>query len=91
MSTPIERVIWRGGTRIIESPYLTEPGEPVSVRRTWRERWLTRPWRPFRRTRLITPQVPSRQVFQLPDGTMLMHPVTRAHLRQVLEQEEPSS
>lgn len=32
-----------------------EPPKPFRVRRTWFERYFTRPWRPWRLTRWVTP------------------------------------
>ena len=71
-----------GGCRVIESVYLTEMGEPVIVRRSWRERLFSRPWRPWKATKTITPQVPMKGGYCLADGTLVMHPET---LRRVKE------
>lgn len=70
------------GVRIIESVYLTEPGEPYKVRRTWRERLFSLPWQPLKATRTITPQVPMRGGYQLGDGTIVMHPAMVAEFRE---------
>jgi hypothetical protein len=51
------------GYKFIESWLMTEPGKPYDVPRTWKERWFTRPWRPWKRTKTITPQVPMRRFF----------------------------
>lgn len=72
------------GIRIIESAYLTEPGEPYEVRRTLRERLFSRPWHPFQRTRMVTPQVPMKGGYQLADGTLIMHPETLQRLKRSL-------
>lgn len=64
------------GIRVITSEWLTEAGEPVTVRRSWRERLLTWPWRPFQTTRTYVPQIPYRGAYKLPSGVMLMHPDT---------------
>lgn len=69
------------GLRIIESEHLTEAGEPYEVRRTWRERLLTRPFRPFVATRTVVPQVPYRGAFQLNAHTLVMHPAIVRQLR----------
>lgn len=63
------------GMRVITNEMLTEAGEPYQVRRPWRERLLSRPWRPFQATRTIVPQVPSKQVYRM-NGTLVMHPET---------------
>lgn len=68
------------GFRVVLSPSLTEPGEPVQVPRTWRERLFTWPWRPWRTTRTYVPQVPSSQAYRVGD-TLYLHPETWAALR----------
>lgn len=65
------------GMKVIESTWLTEAGEPIAIRRTWRERLLSRPWTPWRATKMITPQIPSKQVIQLNSDTLVMHPAQR--------------
>ena len=62
------------GFRIIESRYLIEPGEPVEVRRTWRERLFTRPWHPWKATRIEIPQIPSRSYYITGEGSIIIHP-----------------
>ena len=51
-----------GGFQVVEDLSMTEPGEPYEVRRSWKERLFSRPWRPMRATRTLVPQVPSRKV-----------------------------
>jgi len=75
------------GMKIIESVWMTEPGEPVQVRRSWRERWLARPWRPWKATKMITPQVPMRAGYQMGDA-VVMHPETLRQLKATLAQED---
>jgi hypothetical protein len=75
------------GFRVIESPYLTQPGDPVTVRRTWRERLLSLPWRPFVATRVVIPQVPYRGFVRLNAHTIAMHPETLRELRKVTQGE----
>ena len=41
------------GLRIIENPLMVEDGEPYEIRRTWRERLFSWPWRPLRATRMV--------------------------------------
>lgn len=65
-----------GGLRVITSLFLEEDGEPVTVRRTWRERLLTRPWRPLLATRVVIPKVPYRGAVRLNATTLVMHPAT---------------
>lgn len=68
-------------SRLIESLYLTEPGDPVVVRRGWRERWLSRPWCPWRSTRVV----PMRGGgYRLADGSIVVHPETARLIRSAL-------
>lgn len=73
------------GMRVIESEWLTEPGEPQQVRRTWRQRLCTRPWRPWKATCTVIPQVPYRGAMQLNHRTLVMHPQTLRTLRDQLD------
>jgi hypothetical protein len=73
------------GIRIIENPYLTEPGEPYEVKRTWRERIFSRPWNPMKTMKTIIPMVPKKEAIQLPDGSLVMHPEMAAELRAQLK------
>ncbi len=49
------------GYKVIANPIITESKER-EVRRTWKERLFTLPWRPFKALRTETYQVPSRDV-----------------------------
>lgn len=49
------------GMKIIENPNMLVPEERV-VDRTAKERWLTRPWRPWQKTKVITVYVPDNHV-----------------------------
>lgn len=64
------------GMCVIESAYLEEDGEPYTVRRSWRERLFSRPWRPFVATRTVVPKVPYRGAMRIGPNTLLMHPAT---------------
>jgi hypothetical protein len=64
------------GLNVIQSEYLVEDGDPVTVRRSWRERLLTRPWRPWEATRTYRPKIPFRGALQLDARTVVMHPAT---------------
>jgi len=69
------------GMKVITSEWLTEPGEPVQVPRTWRERLFTRPWQPWRATRTHIPQVPSTQGYIINGDTVVLHPVRFEQLK----------
>jgi hypothetical protein len=69
------------GLRIIESVHLVQDGEPYEVRRSWRDRLFTRPWRPLVRTRTVVPKVPYRGALGINSHTVAMHPETARRLR----------
>lgn len=69
------------GYKILESHHLLEDGQPQTVRRTWRERLFSRPWRPWRATRTFVPRVPYRGAFRVGSDTVLMHPAMVIELR----------
>lgn len=73
-----------GALRVVERVHMTEAGEPVTVRRGWRDRWLSRPWRPWVATRIHVPQVPSRRIVQI-GNSLVMHPAIARELRAELE------
>lgn len=75
------------GLRVVTSVWLTEPGDPVEVRRSWRERWCSRPWRPWRATYTMIPQVPRRDALQVGD-TLYLHPQAWSTLKQTLKQQK---
>ena len=74
------------GMRVIESVHLTQNGEPYEVRRTWRERLLTRPWRPLQATRTVMPHVPYQGAVRLDRNTLVMHPAVWKQLRETLRE-----
>ena len=71
------------GVPVILSEYLTE-SEERTVLRGHLERWLSWPWRPWQKTKVVCVQVPSRQVLRF-DGKLLMHPATWRSLAQAVE------
>lgn len=74
------------GLRVIESVLLTEAGKPYEVRRPWRERLFSRPWRPLQATRTVTPQIPMQGGYQLANGTLVMHPETVRRIRETISE-----
>lgn len=71
------------GFDIIENPLLTVPGEPCEVKRTLKERLFTKPWQPFKATKTITPQVPSKQIFRI-ENKLICHPAIAAQIKRQL-------
>ena len=68
------------GMRIIESVYLEQDGEPYQVRRSWRARLLSWPWRPWRAAYTVVPKIPYQGAIQLDARTIVMHPHTARQL-----------
>lgn len=79
--TLTSRALAFNGMRIVESVFLTEPGAPYQVRRTWLERLFTRPWTPMQTERTVVPRVPYRGAVQLNATTLVMHPATLRQLK----------
>lgn len=77
------------GMRVILNNLLEQDGEPYTVRRTWRERLFTRPWRPHVATRTITPKVPYKGAFQIDANTVVMHPETYHQMTKALDKYGP--
>jgi len=76
------------GVRVFLNEILTVPGDPARVRRTWRERLLSRPWRPLRAFKMIPTVKPDPSVYRTAQG-LFMHPDTwRRIQRQMLAAEK---
>lgn len=65
---------------ILENALLTDPEDRV-VKRTIRERLWSWPWNPFRKTKVIVVQVPSRTTYLLMETNLVCHPVVAAEIR----------
>lgn len=70
------------GTHIVTDPHLTKTAV-VEVRRTWRERLFSRPWRPWERTKFVTRQVPDDTVYFI-RGRIVCHPIVRSQMERVI-------
>jgi len=91
MSLGGDKIITRyAGKQVITSPYLTKMSEPFSAKRSWKERLFTRPWQPFKSTKMITEQIPSDEVL-LFDGKIVIHPITLEKLKFKLELDKNES
>jgi len=81
------------GLRIIENVMLVKHGNPIKVEkeRTWKERLLTRPWNPFKRTKIITtvPEIPDDNIYRMAD-ILIMHPNTAKKLREQINRNKSS-
>lgn len=69
------------GMRVIESVHLTQDGKPYQVRRSWRFRLFSLPWRPWQTTYTVVPRVPYKGAIQIDANTLIMHPETVRYLR----------
>lgn len=73
-----------GGIRIVESSAMMI-SETRTVARTRRERWFSRPWRPWLKTKEIVTQVPNPEfIFVAATQTAYGHPVIVRRLREQL-------
>lgn len=73
------------GVEIRTNMWLTEDGEPRQVRRSWRSRLFSRPWRPWRATFTEIPQVPSKRLIQLTATRWMCHPAMLEELKRQLD------
>ena len=62
------------GHKIQVSSHLVVPGDIIQVPRTWRERLLTLPWRPWVGTKPQQTFKPDPSFYVISDGTIVMHP-----------------
>lgn len=72
------------GLNLVLSVDLVEDGEPYEIRRTWRERFFTRPWQPLKTTRTVVPKIPCKGALQL-GNTIVIHPATYEALKHSIE------
>ena len=68
------------GYRVQVNPNMVVLGDVVQVPRTWKERLLTMPWRPWVSTKPHQTFKPDTTVYVLGGDTMVMHPDTYARL-----------
>ena len=69
------------GMRVLESVDCVRDGEPYQVRRRWRDRLFSRPWRPWVATLTVVPKIPHS--LQLGPRTILAHPAIVRRLREI--------
>ena len=68
------------GYKFFENPHMTIPGPDVEVKRTWKERLLSTPWRPWVPTKMMPTQIPDPQVMIMGDS-IFAHPSLITELR----------
>jgi hypothetical protein len=66
-------------TRIISSPRIIQDSNLVkittkTVERTWKERLLSWPWRPWKSTKAITIEEPDMDYYVIAQGVIVCHP-----------------
>jgi len=71
----------KSGFKVIEDINMTKEGEPYDVKRTLRERFFTRPFRPFVKTYSVTPMIPRTDILRM-GNTLIMHPAQVDKLRE---------
>lgn len=84
---------------LLTNSALVIDGEPTEVLRTWKDRWFSRPWRPWVKTWMYTPKIPDPNVYRIDPSEFLfggesrpclvMHPAIYAKVVKALEQEKP--
>jgi hypothetical protein len=68
------------GLKILESLYLVVPDGEQIVKRTWRQRLLSWPWRPWVSTTHIAKYKPDQNLYKIGEDSIVGHPVTIAKL-----------
>ncbi len=77
------------GLQIIENKNMVIEDGTTIIKRSWRERIFSRPWRPLQRTREITRFVPDPDVYLIRDRNIIIaHPVTVTKLHQEIQKRE---
>jgi hypothetical protein len=71
------------GFNIIEDERMVENALPRLVRRAWRDRLFTRPWRPWRKHKTVIDKVAMQCAYQFDEG-LVMHPEIAAKVRAAL-------
>lgn len=72
------------GFVFIENKLMTVPGEPYELVRTWKERLLSLPWRPLKKTKTVVPQVPSKEVIRA-GNKLYAHPELIREMMQLIK------
>ncbi len=71
------------GIEIRESTALTETSDPFKVRKSWKERLISWPWKPWVKTKWVTKQVPSDEIMHdRVNNVFYCHPVMKKQLEQ---------
>ena len=75
--------------QIIENKNMTIADGTIIIKRSWRERIFSRPWRPLQRTREIIRFIPDPHIYLIRGKNMIVaHPTTAIKLRQEIQKRE---
>jgi hypothetical protein len=74
------------GYRLVESPFCTVSEERL-VKRSWKERLFTWPWRPWKSTKVVEVSVPDPNYY-IVDDQVVGHPVTIAKLMEIVHERD---
>ena len=72
--------MYQFGMQLLESAYMTVTKE-TTVKRSWRERLLSRPWRPWKTTKIVVSQEPDPNLYRIGRTQIVGHPATIAKLK----------
>lgn len=75
-----------GGLKVVSDINCTV-SIPWFLRRTWRERLFSRPWRPLEEVKVIKRTVPSPHIYVVGKQTVIAHPDMVAKLGSIINQE----
>ena len=69
------------GYKVVEDVHMVDVDNPIitEVKRTLKERLFTLPWRPFKKTKIVTTYPPLKS-FYLMDTMLICHPVMKQSL-----------
>lgn len=73
------------GITLLESEFFTIPKKQI-VNRSWRERLLSWPWRPWITEKEIEIRVPDTNLYRMNSHTFVGHPATVAQIKNKLDE-----
>jgi len=71
------------GYNYVENWNMVVDGKPYRVNLTWKERVFSWPWRPFKKTKFVTPKVPDPNVIII-GNQIYAHPAVIESIHQAL-------
>ena len=75
------------GLLVVEDDNMVTTGTPYQARRTWGERLLSWPWRPWQRTKTVIPVVPDTRVLRM-GNRIVCHPAMAEEVRRQIQSAE---